>query len=576
VVLGVLAVLALLGGWLAVSGLRARADLTRARAALTDARTAAVDQRLGVAAAALARAQGATSGAKGLTSDPVWWAARHVPYLGRTPQAVSTAAAQADRLTHDVLPTLLLAADHASPARLRTSGDTINLAPLVSAAPALAAASSAVTDVQARLAQARARRGVFAPVRRALDQLTASVDDLAATLHGASLAAGLLPPMLGADGPRRYLLAFQNPSESRGTGGLVGGYGVLEADHGHLQVTALGTDSDLKSLTRVPAELGADYVALWGQDPALWVNSNESANFPDGARIWLAAWQAQHGERLDGVLALDPEVLSYLLAVTGPATLPSGERVSAADVVASTMQVAYVRFAADPTERKTYLTEVSGAVVKQLFASAGDPVALVRALGRGVAERRVLVYSDHPDEESQLAPEPLSGSIPAGPGPSLLMAVNNAAGSKLDYYLDRALVYRGTACRVGVVRATEVDLTLTNTVDPAAHLPDYVVGVLGGQASSPARRNDDKVTAGFWLSPGAEVQGVTVDGLVAKINVGTELGHPVVLTTLTLPARQPVRVVVRLSEPATRAAARITVQPLVRPQRTSVDVPVCN
>ena len=54
----------------------------------------------------------------------------------------------------------------------------------------------------------------------------------------------------------------------------------------------------------MPTELGSDYVALWGQDPALWVNSNESPHFPYGAQIWLAAWQAQHGQRLDGVLAL--------------------------------------------------------------------------------------------------------------------------------------------------------------------------------------------------------------------------------------------------------------------------------
>ena len=102
--------------------------------------------------------------------------------------------------------------------------------------------------------------------------------------------------MLGADGPRSYLLAFQNPAESRGTGGLVGGYGVLTADHGKLSVETLGTDSDLTGLKTVPSELGPDYAALWGQDPALWVNSNESPHFPYGAQIWLDAWQAQHGQ----------------------------------------------------------------------------------------------------------------------------------------------------------------------------------------------------------------------------------------------------------------------------------------
>ena len=146
-----------------------------------------------------------------------------------------------------------------------------------------------------------------------LDQFRAVVADLAATVHGAALAAQLLPPMLGADGPRSYLLAFQNPAEARGTGGLVGGYGVLTRRQRAAVGQTLGTDSDLTGLTGCRPTLGPDYVALWGQDPALWVNSNESPHFPYGAQIWLDAWRAQHGQRLDGVLALDPEVLSYLL-----------------------------------------------------------------------------------------------------------------------------------------------------------------------------------------------------------------------------------------------------------------------
>jgi hypothetical protein len=356
----------------------------------------------------------------------------------------------------------------------------------------------------------------------------------------------------------------------------VGAYGILTADHGKLTVGTLGTDSDLTGLKTVPSELGPDYVALWGEDPALWVNSNESPHFPYGAQIWLDAWQAQHGQRLDGVLALDPEVLSSLLAVTGPVTLPDGERITSANVVPRTMQGAYVRFANDVHARKAYLTEVAGAVVARLLSQRDDPAALVRALGRGVAERRVLVYSDHPDEQRRLAAQPIGGALGADPGAHVLVAVNNAAGNKLDYYLDRRVSYAGTDCRVGGTRSTQVTLTLTNGVDPAADLPDYVVGVLGSQARTRATRNDNKSIAGFWLPPGARVQQVTVDGRPATFNLGTDAGHPVVLTTVRLRPQVPVSVLVRLSEPATSDAARLSVQPLVRPATVTNSVPTCH
>ena len=84
-------------------------------------------------------------------------------------------------------------------------------------------------------------------------------------------------------------------------------------------------------------------------------------------------------------------------------TLIDGERIAAANVVSKTMETAYVRFASRPSARKAYLTEVAGAVVQRLLAERGDPAALVRALGRGAGERRVLLYSDHPDEQARSA-----------------------------------------------------------------------------------------------------------------------------------------------------------------------------
>ena len=67
---------------------------------------------------------------------------------------------------------------------------------------------------------------------RAVADVRKKVDELSVTTTSAARAAELIPPMLGADGKRRYFLAFQNPAESRGTGGLLGAYGVLEADQG--------------------------------------------------------------------------------------------------------------------------------------------------------------------------------------------------------------------------------------------------------------------------------------------------------------------------------------------------------
>ncbi len=55
--------------------------------------------------------------------------------------------------------------------------------------------------------------------------------------------------MLGAQGTRRYMMAFENNAEARGLGGLPGAYAILRADHGKVSFERFGTDNDFAGLT---------------------------------------------------------------------------------------------------------------------------------------------------------------------------------------------------------------------------------------------------------------------------------------------------------------------------------------
>src|SRR5207247_7758630 len=53
-----------------------------------------------------------------------------------------------------------------------------------------------------------------------------------------------LPTFAGMDGARHYFLAPQNPTELRGTGGLISAYAILTIDHGSISV---GPFEDIRS-----------------------------------------------------------------------------------------------------------------------------------------------------------------------------------------------------------------------------------------------------------------------------------------------------------------------------------------
>jgi len=303
-------------------------------------------------------------------------------------------------------------------------------------------------------------------------------------------------------------------------------------------------------------------------------NSNISANFPYVAQIQVALWKLQSGQQLDGAMATDPVALSYILGATGPATLPSGEAISADNVVRLTEVDSYARFPDNlkfptSTQRKDYLQSVSRAVSQKVLAgSTGHTMTLLQALGRSAGEGRLAVWSTHPAEQAVLASTPLGQQVPDSAAPYANLILNNTSHGKLDYYLGRTLSYTAGDCS-GSTRQSTVSTTLTNNA-PTQGLPPYVT--IGPQ--NPVGTNQSDVS--LYATAGAQLKGVTVNGVPATVVTSTERGHPVFTARLVdmLPGAATV-VTFTMVEPTAPGAAAVPVQPIVLPMQVNTAVPVC-
>jgi protein-tyrosine-phosphatase len=577
-------------GWLLLRGLQARTELGAARADLTTIRSALLAGEPERARPALADARARAARARRLTGDPIWRLAAHAPYAGGTAAAVTTVTSVLDDLTAHALPALVDAGAALAPDKLRPDGDRVAVAAFRDAAPAVSNAVSAVAAARSRL-DALGGGWLPRPVAAAVTDAGTELARAASTLDSVRRATRLVPALLGADGPRRYLLVFQNNAEARGTGGLPGLYAVLSVHNGQITVDRLGSNTDLKDADQLPVDLGPDYTAQWGQDPALWPNSNMDPNFPNAARLWLALWERQTGQRLDGALATDPVAVGYLLAVTGPIRLPSGEQVTGANVVPLTMSQVYARFATGEPQNG-FLRTIASSTVAALLANrpavpaadpgapgarATDPRALLDALSRAAGERRLVVYSSHPDEERDLATAGLAGTLPDAPGSYAYLVVNNVAGNKMDYYLHRAVRYAGGRCLAGQ-RDSRITIRLGNGAPAGADLPAYVT-----------QREDTGATLAQSPVPAAAVELVSVYGpRRAGIVRATLDGRPLPVRSLPVDGR-PVwsfplviepgawrTVVLDIREPGSAAAPVVPVQPLVLPQTVYTSLLPCD
>jgi len=568
----VVAGLLLIGAaWLVVTALLARTQLDRAR---TDAHTIRADIASGDlsgARAAARRFSSEASRAHSLTSGPAWAIAAAVPGLGTPLDVTRVVTASLDRIGSSALPTLVDASSTLRPSSLRGPDGSIDLAPIERVRHPLAVAAATVTDATRSIAHSGSSTWLDSVDSARADLLT-QLGSIGHTLDNASAAAQVLPTMLGQHGTQRYFVAFQNDAEARGTGGLPGAFAIATATDGHISFERFESDGALDGVA-VHENYGPAYAYLYrGMNTTSdYRNTNLSPNFPYAAQTWSDMWQQKSGEHIDGAIALDPEALSYLLAVTGPATLPDGTQVSSQNVVALTQNTVYFKYRTQNAKRKQFLLDVAKAASDKILDPSASATSLVHALAEAAGQRRFLVWSRDPSVEARLARTSVAGQIPRTTRPYVGLSIVNDGGNKLDYYLSRSITWARSGC--GSTREVTVTIRLTNNAPP--NLPWYMRERSDPHAFA-IQPGDNRLEVGYYATDGARMHSVQIDGSPATALIGSERGHPVYTVDVELPRGQTQTVTLHLTEPAAVGTPIVLDQPLVHPLHVTLHDPSCS
>jgi hypothetical protein len=554
--------------WIVVTGLLARADLSGVRAGVAQLRSDLLHDRPAAAQADLVRLRSKISSGHARTTGPAWWLAAQVPWLGSPAQTTRELAEDGRELTEQVLPRLISAATTLDPHQLRVAPDRIDLTRVEAAQASLTQALPIATRVDH---QVDTMSGSWlGPVSHERTSLLGQLDGLLAELRGASTAAQLLPPMLGADGPRRYLVVFEGDTEARGVGGIMGGYGLVDADDGRLHFQHFGSDRDFSDAS-ADVDLGRDFDQLYaGDDPEQIVaNADLSPHFPYAAQIWSSMAQHIFGVPIDGVVAVDPAVMAGLLSVTGPVQLADGTTLTSANLVQELDVDVYQRFNDNTVARKAFFVGAAKAVVDALLSRHLDAEKLLDSLVDSANDRGLLAYSAVPAEEAQLAKSALGGALPETSRPFVGVVLNNSSATKLDGYLREHVVYQRRSCSAGPATVT---VQLTNTA-PASGLPSYVTQGLSW--TGPHTAGTDSLLVSLYGTEDSEPQDATIDGRVAYVDSGDERGHPVTMTPVSIPPGATRVVVFTVDEPAATGPVVVLRQPLVTPPTVVLHAPTC-
>ncbi len=557
----VLLVVVVVGVWLTADALKAADALLAAHddvAELQDAVRADDDAR---ADAALAALQANSAAARSATTGPAWAVAGVVPGLGRNTRAVQDVARGVDTLARDALPQLMAAVRLVDPATLAPVDGRVQLAPLQEAAPALRSADAAVRGVVDDLDGIDTARLVDA-VASPVEELRGQLRDVASTTATAARAATLLPPMLGADGPRTYLLLAQNNAEPRATGGIPGTVLLLRAEQGAVAVVEDARGGDLTVDAPVLPLTEAEQ-AIFG--PALGSDMRDvtfTPDFPRAAALARGLWSESKGVDVDGVVATDPVALGLLLKATGPIATPEGAELQADTVAALLLNQVYLQVR-DPAAQDALFSSAARTVLSAVVAGQGAPADLVDALAEAARQGRLLVWSAHDDEQALLRPTVLSGALVGKRDDSAVVGVyvNDGTMAKLGYYLDVTVTAEATRCYPDGSQDAHVVVTLAyDAPAAAAALPPYVVGLHGVVPPGDLRTN-----VLVYAPTGGRIDSAAVTpdgmGIFAQVHNGLAVGG----RTFDLSPGQSGRLDLRVhTGPSQRGPVLVRTTPLVR------------
>jgi hypothetical protein len=274
----------------------------------------------------------------------------------------------------------------------------------------------------------------------------------------------IAPSLLGSEEERKYLILFQNDKELRPTGGFMTAYAVAKVRNGIFEPVSSSDIYDLDDNYK-PSFPAPEPIVKYLKGPYLESDNfrlrdmNWVVNFADSMELFIEEAQTAGVEEVDGVIAVDTQLLVYLLDAIGPIDVTgygsfSTETVekcncpqviyeleSFADiggpVVWSENEPGKVVFAPPNYDnRKKIIGPLMNSILSGTLEQSNIKIPLtVEALLKSINEKHILFWMK--DEDTQLALEELgiSGRLEDYNGDYLYINDANLGGRKSNLYV---------------------------------------------------------------------------------------------------------------------------------------------
>ncbi|OGM97031.1 MAG: hypothetical protein A2816_01330 [Candidatus Yanofskybacteria bacterium RIFCSPHIGHO2_01_FULL_39_44] len=254
------------------------------------------------------------------------------------------------------------------------------------------------------------------------------------TLDDAYKYTGFLENVIGIDKHKKYLILFNNYSELRPTGGFPGTYGIISFSNGGLENffvnDVYNLDGQLKRKIIPPKQL-QHITPTWAMRDVAWF-----IDFPTSAKKVVEFFEEESGYGVNGVIALNPDIISHILKVVGPIEMPEYNMTITADNFLASVQEE-VEYGDNRAQPKTIIVDLAPRLLDKLYsADSGQWMEIFSELVTSLEEKDTMFYFEDKELESFAIEENFGGEIKQTDADYLTVNLSNIKGSKTDIVTD--------------------------------------------------------------------------------------------------------------------------------------------
>ena len=281
-------------------------------------------------------------------------------------------------------------------------------------------------------------------------------------------ATSNFPSLLGFDGAKNYLILFLNNNEIRPGGGFIGSYATLTLETGKIKELTIDDiynpdgQLDVRNIKVAPPQPIAQFLT---EDRLYIRNANWNPDFPASSEVIKDLFFRLNGRQIDGVIAVDLDVVKNMLNVTGPVFLTAfNEEVTAENLYERTQFNSSFNYEEGSQQKRQFLTVLGSKLLEILFALPRERFpAMAEGIHKSLNERHMMIYLPTSTFNAELTERGWDGSLAKTNGDYLQVVNANLGGTKANYYVENKMEYTVTSkTRDGLLRG-ELTLTYNHT-----------------------------------------------------------------------------------------------------------------